>query len=176
MHSTDTTTMINDELENRPLLEEYCYPINDVLLSSSSDVVNPVIMRPPPLTKGRSRSSRRNKNNNHVAPVKPIQLPPPPPPTDMIIPVGQPMEINGIKHEPLPMLTLGMAKNSCHICSKQFVHDYALRRHLASHNAQVFSCNQCNKTFKHQSTLTAHRASHTLNLPFTCDTCNKSFK
>lgn len=146
---------VEEEADNQAL-EGLRHPINDVLLSSSS-VAKPTIIGPaPPVPKPRARSSKRTA----------LKL-------QIVLPVGKPMEINGVKHEPAPPEL--MAQNICHLCNKQFVYSYALKKHLANHKSEVFACGHCSKTFKQQSTLTTHKASHAQLLPFTCDTCHKSF-
>lgn len=155
LDSNNTMMSVEEEAENQ-VLAGLRYPINDVLLSSSS-VANPAIIgTAPAVPKPRSRSSKRTA----------LKL-------QIVLPMGKPMEINGIKHEPAPPEVTD--QNICHLCNKQFVYSYALKKHLANHKSEVFACGHCSKTFKHQSTLTTHKASHAQLLPFTCETCHKSF-
>uniref|UniRef100_A0A6P7GPK9 Zinc finger protein 585B-like isoform X1 n=2 Tax=Diabrotica virgifera virgifera TaxID=50390 RepID=A0A6P7GPK9_DIAVI len=67
----------------------------------------------------------------------------------------------------------------CHICSKFFATEHALRYHLISHTGErKYDCKHCLKSYKYEQDLNRHMHSHTggeIKL-FECHHCYKVFK
>merc|ERR1719391_306497 len=68
-------------------------------------------------------------------------------------------------------------KFTCHICSKAFVDNPMLKRHLMVHTGEKpYQCSDCGKQFTYNYKLKEHRRNHTGETPFECSRCFRKFK
>ncbi|XP_055845162.1 zinc finger protein 726 [Episyrphus balteatus] len=67
----------------------------------------------------------------------------------------------------------GVYPYNCSICSKGFVQEYFLTRHICT---KTYKCDQCDVTFAKWSELIAHRKALNHKTLHKCDQCSKEFK
>jgi len=66
---------------------------------------------------------------------------------------------------------------TCDICSKAFIDNAALKRHMMIHTGlKPFQCSDCGKQFTMGHKLAEHRRNHTGETPFECSRCFRKFK
>lgn len=64
---------------------------------------------------------------------------------------------------------------SCSVCSKTFVYQQSLVKHMTLHKGQkTYKCDKCDEYFTKKKLLLAHRDTHIDN-KYTCDVCNSTF-
>ena len=57
---------------------------------------------------------------------------------------------------------------ACNHCSKTFLHERALKRHIRVHAEKKFKCNICPKMFLNKYKLSRHMLVHTGEKPYSC--------
>lgn len=77
---------------------------------------------------------------------------------------------------------LDMNFRKCRYCTREFIGDYPMRKHVrrvhkSSFHLYKYKCTDCKAIFQHPQKLFAHFfSSHKTLLPFHCKICNKSFR
>ncbi|XP_039762464.1 zinc finger protein 701-like isoform X15 [Pararge aegeria] len=71
---------------------------------------------------------------------------------------------------------MGESKYRCEPCDLSFIHNYALRRHMAKHKPdKPFKCNVCDKSFRWKKNLHTHVMIHGNVRPHVCKVCDEAF-
>jgi DNA-directed RNA polymerase subunit RPC12/RpoP len=67
-------------------------------------------------------------------------------------------------------------QKQCSECGKWLKNDSTLRLHMKSHGSQLFRCPHCDKVYNFAQSLRAHLQSHSDIRPHECLVCGKTFK
>jgi len=63
----------------------------------------------------------------------------------------------------------------CNICSKDFKDNYALQRHLSSHDNKTDKCTKCGQEFKDLESHVKKCGKRKMSRQYVCDICNKKY-
>ena len=63
----------------------------------------------------------------------------------------------------------------CNICSKDFKDNYALQRHLSSHDNKTDKCTKCGREFKDLESHLKKCGKRKMSRQYVCDICNKKY-